>query len=77
MKKADVVRAWRDPEYRKSLSQAERDALPPSPVGDAPTHVSDDALRRVSGGGLIWSLLTRCEEISAEMSSSSRCCCFT
>lgn len=28
-----IIRAWKDPEYRASLSEAERAALPPSPVG--------------------------------------------
>jgi mersacidin/lichenicidin family type 2 lantibiotic len=30
---ADIIRAWKDPDYRASLSDAERTALPPSPVG--------------------------------------------
>ncbi|MGH8625116.1 MAG: mersacidin/lichenicidin family type 2 lantibiotic [Gammaproteobacteria bacterium] len=29
----DVIRAWKDPEYRTSLSEAERATLLPSPVG--------------------------------------------
>ena len=30
-----VIRAWKDPHYRRSLSAAERDALPPHPAGAA------------------------------------------
>jgi mersacidin/lichenicidin family type 2 lantibiotic len=33
MKKEHVIRAWRDPEYRASLSEAERAALPDHPAG--------------------------------------------
>ena len=29
----DVVRAWKDPEYREGLSEAERAALPANPAG--------------------------------------------
>jgi mersacidin/lichenicidin family type 2 lantibiotic len=29
----DIVRAWKDPVYRASLSAAERAALPPNPAG--------------------------------------------
>jgi mersacidin/lichenicidin family type 2 lantibiotic len=32
MKKEHVIRAWRDPEYRASLSAAERDRLPAHPA---------------------------------------------
>jgi mersacidin/lichenicidin family type 2 lantibiotic len=30
----DVVRAWEDPSYRNSLSEAQWDALPPNPAGE-------------------------------------------
>ena len=33
MSKADVIRAWKDPEYRSSLGQAELAALPENPAG--------------------------------------------
>jgi mersacidin/lichenicidin family type 2 lantibiotic len=44
----DIRRAWKDPEYRKSLSAEELASLPPNPAGDA--EVPDDDLERVSGG---------------------------
>ncbi len=44
----DVVRAWRDDEYRNSLSEAERAMLPEHPVGLA--EIDDDVLRSVTGG---------------------------
>lgn len=47
-KKIDVIRAWRDEEYRDSLTEAERASLPENPAGVA--TVDDTALRSVSGG---------------------------
>jgi mersacidin/lichenicidin family type 2 lantibiotic len=49
-KKIDVVRAWRDEEYRDSLTEAERAGLPENPAGVA--TVDDTALRSVTGGAL-------------------------
>jgi mersacidin/lichenicidin family type 2 lantibiotic len=33
MSQADIIRAWRDPEYRLSLSEAERALIPTHPAG--------------------------------------------
>jgi mersacidin/lichenicidin family type 2 lantibiotic len=33
MSTLDVIRAWKDREYRQGLSQAQQDALPPHPAG--------------------------------------------
>jgi mersacidin/lichenicidin family type 2 lantibiotic len=49
-KRIDVVRAWRDEEYRNSLSAAERASLPENPAGVA--TVDESALRSVTGGAL-------------------------
>ncbi|HWM91357.1 MAG TPA: mersacidin/lichenicidin family type 2 lantibiotic [Thermoanaerobaculia bacterium] len=48
MRKIDVVRAWRDEEYRNSLSSEQRASLPENPAGLA--GISDDILRSVTGG---------------------------
>jgi mersacidin/lichenicidin family type 2 lantibiotic len=32
--KIDIVRAWKDPKYRKSLTPLEIMSLPPNPAGD-------------------------------------------
>ena len=48
MKKPDVIRAWRDEEYRDSLSAEEQAALPSNPAGIA--DVDDDALKSITGG---------------------------
>lgn len=47
-KKIDVVRAWRDEEYRNSLTEEERASLPESPAGLA--TINDSVLRSVTGG---------------------------
>jgi mersacidin/lichenicidin family type 2 lantibiotic len=44
MKKEHVVRAWRDPEFRASLSEAERAQLPAHPA--APIELDDAELGR-------------------------------
>jgi mersacidin/lichenicidin family type 2 lantibiotic len=33
MTKENIIRAWRNPQYRNSLSEAERAALPDHPAG--------------------------------------------
>lgn len=47
-KKIDVVRAWRDEEYRNSLTAEERASLPENPAGLA--VISDQTLRSITGG---------------------------
>ena len=44
----DIVRAWKDPEYRKTLSPAELEALPSNPAGSG--RLSDEEVAAVSGG---------------------------
>jgi mersacidin/lichenicidin family type 2 lantibiotic len=44
----NVVRAWKDPEYRATLSGTELAALPPHPCG--PVELGDDALARIAAG---------------------------
>ena len=45
----DVIRAWKDPNYRAGLSEDERAALPASPAGTI--EVSETDLAGVEGGG--------------------------
>ena len=44
----DVIRAWEDPEYRKSLSAEERAKLPANPVGEI--ELTEDDLTEIRGG---------------------------
>lgn len=50
MREQNVVRYWKDPEYRASLSDDERAAFPENPAGIA--DVTDHALADVRGGTL-------------------------
>jgi len=46
----DVIRAWRDEDYRADLSEAQRAGLPQHPAGMV--ALSDAGLQRVIGGVL-------------------------
>jgi len=46
-----IIRAWKDPGYRNSLSEAERASLPGNPAG--PIELSDADLGNVAGGNLV------------------------
>jgi len=46
MKRSDIIRAWRDPEFRASLGDDERAGLPAHPAAD----LSEDELGMVAGG---------------------------
>lgn len=48
MRNIDVVRAWKDEEYRLSLTSDELASLPASPVGMVELH--DQELTGVTGG---------------------------
>ena len=48
MSKLNVVRAWKDEEYRMSLSEAEQRMLPCNPAGLI--EISDSELGAVGGG---------------------------
>lgn len=48
MSDVDIVRAWKDAEYRASLNAVQRTALPAHPAG--PLELADAELDAVSGG---------------------------
>ncbi|WNG58870.1 mersacidin/lichenicidin family type 2 lantibiotic [Archangium gephyra] len=50
MKKESIVRAWKDPAFRASLSAEERASLPESPSGRALTELDESELLGVTGG---------------------------
>jgi len=50
MHKIDIVRAWKDPLYRASLSPDELAQIPDNPAGAI--ELSDDHLKVVAGGAL-------------------------
>jgi mersacidin/lichenicidin family type 2 lantibiotic len=48
MRNMDIIRAWKDPEYRLSLSEAEKALLPDHPAGII--ELTDDEMGAVAGG---------------------------
>jgi mersacidin/lichenicidin family type 2 lantibiotic len=48
MRNMDIIRAWKDPEYRLSLSEAEKALLPDHPAGII--ELTDDEMSAVAGG---------------------------
>jgi mersacidin/lichenicidin family type 2 lantibiotic len=49
MTKLDIIRAWKDEEYRRGLSDSDRALLPQNPAGIV--VLSDSELTDVEGGG--------------------------
>jgi mersacidin/lichenicidin family type 2 lantibiotic len=62
----DVVRAWKDPEYRKTLTPEELASLPENPAGAS--EVSDEDIGNVSGG-------VKRETFAATMCAANSCGC--
>lgn len=54
LNKRTIVRAWVDPAFRATLSQAELALLPPNPAGEG---VPEEALESVVGG---WTFTSSC-----------------
>ncbi|MEO1347954.1 MAG: mersacidin/lichenicidin family type 2 lantibiotic [Cyanobacteria bacterium J06635_15] len=48
MSHQNIIRAWKDAEYRESLSEEQRSQLPENPIGILELTVID--LQKVSGG---------------------------
>ena len=48
MSTRNIIKAWKNPAYRNSLSAAERAALPANPAGSV--EISDEDLGKVAGG---------------------------
>lgn len=48
MSHQDIIRAWKNPAYRNTLSPAEREALPANPAGTI--EISDETLGQFAGG---------------------------
>jgi mersacidin/lichenicidin family type 2 lantibiotic len=54
MKRETIVRAWKDPEFRASLSTEERSSLPECPAGPAFTELNESDLEDAVGGGAFY-----------------------
>lgn len=51
MKAIDIIRAWKDEEFRNSLSESERQSLPSNPAGLL--ELTDEVLDEVGGGSCV------------------------
>jgi mersacidin/lichenicidin family type 2 lantibiotic len=49
MSNIDIIRAWKDEEYRNSLSEEQRSQLPENPAGMV--ELSDQEMETFMGGG--------------------------
>ncbi len=67
MSQKDIIRAWKDEEYRNSLSDAERAALPVHPAGLV--EIRDEDIEGVAGG----TVTTNCTQWTNKL--HRLCCC--
>jgi len=58
MSHVDIVRAWKDEEYRAALTDSERALLPAHPAGLI--ELDDQEMKAVIGGGTGSSCFLRC-----------------
>jgi mersacidin/lichenicidin family type 2 lantibiotic len=58
MKLEDIVRSWKDEDYRLSLGDAEQSLMPDHPAGLI--ELTDEELNGVDGGEDRWSLVAIC-----------------
>ncbi|MDC0672148.1 mersacidin/lichenicidin family type 2 lantibiotic [Nannocystis radixulma] len=71
MKNVDVIRAWRDPEYRATLSAEQLNALPANPAGVV--ELSALELENVNGGTFHWTCTNN--TICQVTSGTAQTCC--
>lgn len=50
LSKQDVLRAWKDDEFRNGLSPEDRAAIPARPVNDDGSQMTDEQLEQAAGG---------------------------
>jgi len=54
MSKPDIIRAWKDDEYRHSLSSEEQQLVPENPAGQI--ELTPEQLEDVEGGSTSWTI---------------------
>ena len=67
MNNAMIVHAWKNPEYRASLSHDQRAALPENPSGRPLTELDDSDLADITGG----------ESVKLKLTDPAFCCFYT
>ena len=65
MSKNDIIRAWKDVQYRSNLSKEQRALLPQHPAGS--TELTDEDLGVVAGG--------LPKETHSTVTQNDICCC--
>lgn len=50
MSNIDIIRAWKDSEYRDSLTEEQKAQLPDNPAGTI--HLTDEQMGTITGGGM-------------------------
>jgi mersacidin/lichenicidin family type 2 lantibiotic len=79
MSTLNIIRAWKDEEYRNSLSAAERSQIPPSPAGLS--ELDGAAMASVNGGGraALMGLAIRAQPVAVAQTITSTVdvCCST
>jgi mersacidin/lichenicidin family type 2 lantibiotic len=64
-RREQIIRAWKDPEYRARLSAEERAELPESPAGQSMGELEESQLdQAVGGGGPGFSSPIRCRSLN-------------
>jgi len=58
MSKVDIIRAWKDEDYRATLTEAERALLPPHPAGLI--ELDDEQMKGILGAGTASSCFPHC-----------------
>jgi mersacidin/lichenicidin family type 2 lantibiotic len=58
MSNIDIARAWKDEDYRNSLTEEQKNQLPENPAGEA--EISNEDLGNVSGGMRSETAQTQC-----------------
>jgi len=71
MSSIDIIRAWKDEDYRNSLSEEQRSQLPENPAGMI--ELSDTDLEAYAGGYQKLNSGTACSEACSWMNCTVRC----
>ena len=79
MSPLEIIRAWKDPEYRLSLSEAERALVPNHPAGMI--ELADPDLEGIGGGKIKFTIIligcptfTKCGGCTPVTDVNTRCC---
>ena len=73
MSNKQIIRAWKDPIYRKELSETERASIPANPAGLS--ELTDEDLGKISGGfNLVQTHVRNCQVVTTRISVCDDSC---